>query len=52
MSITSENENFLLRIKGEGSQTDACCIHQRTHLFKSLMHFFNDTSVNCSLICH
>lgn len=40
MSVTLENENFLLKIKGEESQTDACCIHQRTHLFKSLTHFF------------
>lgn len=48
MSIILENENFLCKTKGEESQTDACCIHQRTHLFKSLMLFFYDTSVNCS----
>lgn len=39
ISITLEKENFLVYIKGEESQTDAGCIHQRTHLFKSLMHF-------------
>lgn len=31
MSTTLANENFLRKIKGEESQRDGCCIHQRAY---------------------